>query len=73
MMEYSWNIDYSDLILDLNGVFIHCDVCNVTVKTRTSKPFTFSRWNELLVCKNHLVKFSYESHQSCNTVENREE
>ena len=45
-------------------MFIHCDVCNMTVKTRTGRPLTFSRWNEHLVCKTHHARETYKTHQA---------
>lgn len=44
-------------------MFIHCDVCNMIVKTRNAKLFTFIRWNEHFVCKTYQAK-KYNIHQA---------
>ena len=57
------NIDCNELKLDPNGMFTHCGICNMAVKTRTARQFIFSRWNEHLVGKSHQVKKAHKTHQ----------
>ena len=36
----------------------------MTVKIKNVRPFTFSRWNENLVCKDRQAKRAYKTHQT---------
>ena len=61
-MEYSRKNDFNQVTLYQNGMYIQCDVCNISLKVRTSRTFIISRWNEHLLAKVHQAKHEYKTH-----------
>ena len=64
------NVDCNKSILDPNGLFIYCTICDTKVKSRIGRPYTFSRWIDHLTCNRHLKNESQHCHQK--TIKSKE-
>ena len=54
--------DSKNTKLDPKGLFIFCEICNIPVKVRSKRPYTFSRWIEHTRSISHVTKNEHKKH-----------